>query len=70
MEELLKPVIQNGKNVKLPSLAETIHYANRQMDTLWPEYTRFLNPDAMEINLSQQLQTLKSTIIDKELGQK
>ena len=70
MEELLKPVIQNGKNIKLPSLAETIDYADRQMDTLWPEYTRFLNPDAMEINLSQQLQTLKSTIIDKELGQK
>ena len=70
VEELLKPVIQNGKNIKLPSLAETIDYANRQMDTLWPEYTRFLNPDAMEINLSQQLQTLKSTIIDKELGQK
>ena len=70
VEELLKPVIQNGKNIKLPSLAETIDYADRQMDTLWPEYTRFLNPDAMEINLSQQLQTLKSTIIDKELGQK
>lgn len=70
VEELLKPVIQNGKNIKLPSLAETIDYANLQMDTLWPEYTRFLNPDAMEINLSQQLQTLKSTIIDKELGQK
>ncbi len=70
VEELLKPVIQNGKNIKLPSLAETIDYADRQMDTLWPEYTRFLNPDAMEINLSQQLQTLKSTIINKELGQK
>ena len=70
VEELLKPVIQNGKNIKLPSLAETIDYADRQMDTLWPEYTRFLNPNAMEINLSQQLQTLKSTIIDKELGQK
>lgn len=70
VEELLKPVIQNGKNIKLPSLAETIDYADRQMDTLWPEYTRFLNPDAMGINLSQQLQTLKSTIINKELGQK
>ena len=37
VEELLKPVIQNGKNIKLPSLAETIDYADRQMDTLWPE---------------------------------
>ncbi|MBF1130356.1 MAG: hypothetical protein HXL70_10030, partial [Dialister invisus] len=40
-----------------------------QMDTLWPEYTRLLNPDLMEINLSDKLQTLKSELIRRELGE-
>lgn len=55
-----------------PSAARTfeiIRYADKQMDTLWPEYTRLLNPDLMEINLSDKLQTLKSELIRRELGE-
>ena len=69
MEELLKPVVENGRNLPLPVLPEIIRYANTQMDTLWPEYTRLLNPDLMEINLSDKLQTLKSELIRRELGE-
>ena len=50
-------------------LPEIIRYADKQMDTLWPEYTRLLNPDLMEINLSDKLQTLKSELIRRELGE-
>lgn len=70
VEELLKPIIVDGKAEALPSLDETMAYANRQMDTLWPEYTRLMNPDIMEINLSDRLQALKHDIIEKELGKR
>ncbi len=69
MEELLRPVVENGRNLPLPVLPEIIRYADKQMDTLWPEYTRLLNPDLMEINLSDKLQTLKSELIRRELGE-
>lgn len=69
MEELLKPIVAEGKNLPLPALPDIIHYANEQMETLWPEYTRLLNPDRMEINLSDKLQALKSELIRKELGE-
>ena len=69
VEELLKPVIENGRNLPLPALPEIIRYADKQLDTLWPEYTRLLNPDLMEINLSDKLQTLKSELIRRELGE-
>ncbi len=66
-EEMLKPVMKNGEGLPLPTLKETIAYANQQMETLWPEYTRLLNPNIMEVNLSDQLQTLKSEIIEEDL---
>jgi len=65
--EMLKPVMQKGEAVKLPTLPETIAYANEQMETLWPEYTRLLNPNIMEVNLSDALQQLKSESIEKDL---
>ncbi len=67
-EEMLKPVVKAGVVQPLPTLSETIAYANEQMDTLWPEYTRLLNPNIMEVNLSDALQSLKSEIIEKDLG--
>lgn len=70
VEDMLKPVITKGEGAALPTLAETISYANQQMDTLWPEYTRLMNPDVMEVNLSDRLQALKHDIIEKELGKR
>lgn len=67
---LLEPVVTGGNVKDLPTLSETISYANGQMETLWPEYTRLTNPDIMEINLSAPLQELKRTIIEKELGKR
>lgn len=63
-------VMLGGKAVKLPTLPEIIDYANRQMETLWPEYTRLVNPNVMEINLSDKLQDLKSHIIEEDLKKK
>ena len=70
VEDLLHPIILGGEGQDMPSLAETIEYAGAQMETLWPEYTRLMNPDVMEVNLSDPLQHLKNDIIEKELGRR
>lgn len=66
-EEMLKPVMRNGEAEPLPTLKETIAYANEQMETLWPEYKRLMNPNFMEVNLSDKLQALKTQIIEDDL---
>lgn len=66
-EERLKPVMRNGEAEPLPTLKETIAYANEQMETLWPEYKRLMNPNIMEVNLSDKLQALKTQIIEDDL---
>ena len=65
---MLKPVFLGGERQALPELPEIIRYADAQMETLWPEYTRLLNPDIMEVNLSEPLQRMKNDIIEKEEG--
>lgn len=66
-EEMLKPVMRNGEAEPLPTFKETIAYANEQMETLWPEYKRLMNPNIMEVNLSDKLQALKTQIIEDDL---
>ena len=66
-EEMLKPAMRNGEAEPLPTLKETIAYANEQMETLWPEYKRLMNPNIMEVNLSDKLQALKTQIIEDDL---
>ena len=66
-EEMLKPVMRNGEAEPPPTLKETIAYANEQMETLWPEYKRLMNPNIMEVNLSDKLQALKTQIIEDDL---
>ena len=66
-EEMLKPVLRNGEAEPLPTLKETIAFANKQMETLWPEYKRLMNPNIMEVNLSDKLQALKTQIIEDDL---
>lgn len=67
-EELLKPFILGGEVQDQPSLPAVIAYANEQISRLWPEYTRLIKPDLMEVNLSDPLQRMKDAIIEKELG--
>lgn len=68
VENMLKPIIINGKAVKQPTFEETLAYANAQMKGLWQEYTRFLMPHQMEINTSCKLQKKKEKVIARELG--
>jgi nicotinate phosphoribosyltransferase len=67
---MLRPLFQHGCPAEGAdvTLQETVDYASHQMNTLWPEYLRLMNPDIMEVNLSRPLQQLKDQIITDALG--
>lgn len=67
---MLKPLFQGGVPAEgaVPALPDIMDYASRQADTLWPEYVRLMNPDIMEVNLSDPLQKMKDKIITDALG--
>ncbi len=67
---MLAPFVKGGEILPLPTLSETIDYANAQMETLWPETKRLWNPEGVEINLSDKLQALKNAIIESHIKNK
>lgn len=69
MRELLHPVIQNGKCVyNSPSVMEIREYCAKELDTLWDETKRLVNPHNMYVDLSKKLYDIKIELLDK-LGQ-
>lgn len=69
MRELLLPVIQNGTCVYTsPSVMEIREYCAKELDTLWDETKRLVNPHNMYVDLSKKLYDIKIELLDK-LGQ-
>lgn len=69
MRELLLPVIQNGTCVYTsPSVMEIRDYCAKELDTLWDETKRLVNPHNMYVDLSKKLYDIKIELLDK-LGQ-
>ena len=66
MRELLKPIFLNGKTVyKSPSVMELQAYCRKEMDTLWEESKRLVNPHEVYVDLSQKLYDLKAQLLDE-----
>ncbi len=64
--ELQVPIFQNGDLVYLlPSLTAIKQYCKEQIDTLWPEVTRFNNPHTYYVDLSEQLMALKDGMLER-----
>lgn len=64
---MLQPIFKKGKLVyKQPSLKEICDYANEQIDTLWPEYLRLVNPEEMWVQRSSRLSKLRNRILQEE----
>jgi nicotinate phosphoribosyltransferase len=62
---LLVPIFENGKQVyELPSLAEIQDYANQEIDKLWDEYKRVLNPQLYPVDLAQDVWDNKMKLIN------
>jgi nicotinate phosphoribosyltransferase len=60
------PVFLNGKCVyELPGLNEIRDYCRNQVDTIWEETKRFVNPQKYYVDLSEKLWSVKNGLIEK-----
>jgi nicotinate phosphoribosyltransferase len=65
LRELLVPVFKSGKCVyKSPSALEIKAYCKKELDTLWDETRRLINPHEMYVDLSNELYQVKQTLLD------
>lgn len=63
---LLIDIMKEGELVyTLPSLEEIKAFSNREVDALWDEYKRILNPEQYPVDLSQKLYDEKMDSIQK-----
>ena len=69
-DELLVPVFIKGECVyKLPSVTEIREHSEKELDTLWDEHRRLINPEIMPVDLSQRLYDTKQRMIKEIRGE-
>lgn len=63
---LLAPIFLNGELVyNSPTLEEIVTYSKEQIDMLWEEVLRFEKPHRYYVDLSEELWTLKTDLLEK-----
>ena len=66
IRELLVPVFIQGKCVyESPSVMEIRDYCQKELDTLWDESRRLVNPQEVYVDLSKPLWDLKNSLLDR-----
>ena len=66
IRELLIPVFKKGERVYTsPSVMEIRDYCIRELDTLWDESRRLVNPQEVYVDLSKPLWELKNELLDQ-----
>lgn len=65
VRDLLVPVIRNGKTVyEFKSVPELREYCRNELDSLWDEYKRLVNPHILPVDLSHRLFILKEQMMN------
>lgn len=65
MRELLIPIFQNGKCVyHSPKVMDIRAYCQKELDTLWDESKRLVNPHEIHVDLSHKLWHMKNQLLD------
>ena len=65
MKEILVPIFKNGQCIyESPSTMEIREIARREMDTLWDESRRLVNPQKVYVDLSDKLYDMKKALLD------
>ena len=65
VRELLVPIFRAGKCVyESPQVMDIRSYAKEELETLWDEYKRLINPASMPVDLSDDLYYLKERMLD------
>ncbi|MBO6109098.1 MAG: nicotinate phosphoribosyltransferase [Eubacterium sp.] len=66
MKEILIPIFKNGQCVyESPSVPELREYCKAELDTLWDESRRLINPQEVFVDLSDALYDMKSEMLEK-----
>jgi len=66
LRELMIPVFQSGECVyESPKVMEIRDYCQKELDTLWPETRRLLNPNKVYVDLSQKLYDTKKELLER-----
>ena len=66
MKELLVPIFKNGQCVyESPSVMEIQRYCKEQLNTLWEETRRLVNPQNVYVDLSDRLYDMKSQLLSE-----
>ena len=66
LRKLLVPVFQNGECVYTsPSVMDIRSYCQKELDTLWDETRRFVNPQGVYVDLSDKLYRLKTNLLEE-----
>ena len=69
LRELLVPVFQKGECVYAsPTVMEIKDICKKELDTLWDETRRFVNPQEVYVDLSDKLFKIKSELLE-QMGQ-
>lgn len=64
--DLHEDIYQSGKRIyQLPAIEEIREFASRNLELLWPEYLRTLNPEEYPVDLSQKCWDTKMRNIDE-----
>lgn len=64
IREMLEPIFIEGKQVySLPTTKEIKAHCQRELETLWPESRRLVNPQPVYIDLSRPLYDLKQKLM-------
>lgn len=65
MRKLLVPVFENGSCVyQSPSVMEIREYCTGELNTLWDETRRLINPHEVYVDLSNELYQVKAALLD------
>ena len=65
MRDLLIPVFQKGKCVyESPAVMDIQDYCKKELDTLWDESRRLVNPHEVHVDLSKPLWNMKNQLLD------
>ncbi|MDF2586697.1 MAG: nicotinate phosphoribosyltransferase [Anaerocolumna sp.] len=65
LREILTPIFLNGKCVYTsPSVMEIRAYCKKELDTLWDETRRLVNPHDVYVDLSNELFQMKNQLLD------
>ena len=66
VKDMMTQIFDNGKCVyDSPSVMEIKEFASKESEKLWPEVLRFENPHTYYVDLSENLWTLKQSLLHK-----